>query len=231
MNPLETRFLAAVQESHRRMLERGVRSTHRIRALHGWVMNELGATLRSDYELHGQSDDADSKEKSVDGWYYPKKVDVSVIRGEKVVGVVSVKFVNSNYKQNANNYFEQQMGETANLRRKNIVFGHIFCLTDPIPYYNKQGEATRFDNIRDADIAKYYKLSTDHMHAHAPDIQALVVLGLDVEERRITKICAREDLPHVSDEHWKMLERMDINRFFTKFVGAVSSKYDMVRDD
>ena len=72
----------------------------------------------------------DNKEKKVVGKYYDKKVDIAVIKKEKILAVTSFKFVTSNYAQNNINYFEQLMEETANIRRI-IVDLHI------LRYYEK----------------------------------------------------------------------------------------------
>ena len=77
------------------------------------------------------------KEQKVHGKYYEKNVDVAISREDIILGVVSVKFVMSNYNQNKHNYFEQQLGETANLRSNNIVYGHIMLRTQPTPYLGK----------------------------------------------------------------------------------------------
>ena len=54
-----------------------------------------------------------------------KNLDIAVFENKKIIATVSFKFVTSNYKQNANNYFENLMGETANIRRQNIGFAHF----------------------------------------------------------------------------------------------------------
>lgn len=95
------------------------------------MQDELRRELGDAYALTGQSP-VSASEASVEGMYYGKNVDVLVSRDGQELGVVSVKFVITNYWQNSVNYFEQQVGETANLRRRNIVYGNLFCVTDPI---------------------------------------------------------------------------------------------------
>jgi hypothetical protein len=43
-----------------------------------------------------------------------------------------------NYSQNSNNYFENMLGETANIRSSNIPYFQIFIIPDEIPYYKKE---------------------------------------------------------------------------------------------
>ena len=230
MSSVNDRFVKAVREAYRRTMTDGARSTSRIKVLHGWVQNEIRSLLGPDYEIRGLSDDPDSGEERVAGWYYPKNVDVSVKRDGAVLGVVSCKFINSNYKQNANNYFENQMGETANLRRNDIVFGNIFCVSEPIPYRSRKGDVNKIEHIRGSDIEKYSKLEYDHTHLHAPDIQALVVVQLDMEKDEITGICTRDDLSHLTDGEYEMLMGMNFDRFFRVFTNSITNKFDFLRD-
>lgn len=165
------RFLAAMQQSYRMVQQHGTRSNQKTRVLHGWVQDELGRELGSHYTFTGQSPTS-RHEANVGGMYYGKDVDVLIARDEQELGVVSIKFVISNYWQNSINYFEQQIGETANLRRRNIVYGNLFCVTHPIPYKNRDGEIIKREAIREHDIQRYARLRGDHEHIHAPDEMA-----------------------------------------------------------
>ena len=181
------RFLAAMQESYRMVQRHGVRSNQKTRVLHGWVQDELRRELGHGYAFTGQSPDS-TREANVGGMYYGKDVDVLVARDEQELGVISIKFVISNYWQNSVNYFEQQIGETANLRRRNIVYGNLFCVTNPIPYKNRAGEITRRESIRDHDIQRYARLRADHEHIHAPDEMAIAIVTLDTDLDAITGV-------------------------------------------
>ena len=228
---IHARFLAAIQESRKRTLDSGPRSTSRIKALHGWVITELRSRLDRKYKLYGHSDDEEMpKEQQVEGWYYPKNVDVSVNREGIVIGVISIKFINSNFRQNANNYFEQQMGETVNLRRSNIVFGHIFCATEPIPYYTRSGDLKKDEHILPSDVEKYYKLLKDHQHLHSPDVQTMAVFKLDEKRKKIIRLCTKSDMPQLDDTSWDKLNQMDIGKFFTTFVSGVNAKFEAVKE-
>ena len=120
--------------------------------------------------------------------YYDKNVDVLVAKDGEELAVISVKFVISNYWQNSVNYLEQQIGETANLRRRNIVYGNLFCVTNPIPYKNRAGQIVRQESIRDHDIQRYARLRADHEHIHAPQEMAIGIVELDTDANAITGI-------------------------------------------
>lgn len=179
------RFLVAMREAYRKVLEHGVRSNDKTKVLHGWVQDELRRELGDAYSYTGQSPFS-AQEASVAGMYYDKKVDVLVARDGQDLGVVDVKFVISNYWQNAINYIEQQIGETANLRRRNIVYGNLFCVTNPIPYKNRAGAIIRQESIREQDIQRYARLRADHEHIHAPDEMAIGIVDLDADRDTIT---------------------------------------------
>ncbi len=87
------------------------------------------------------------KEVQTEGEYYTKIIDVAIVkRGVKVIKkrvgfksvfyipeiemAISIKFITSNFKQNANNYFENLLGECANLRVRGIKFGHFVVFRD-----------------------------------------------------------------------------------------------------
>ena len=189
-SPLQSRFLKTIQEAY--PLKRdNPRSNAGLKLLHGWVQeelnsrlspNQLGPDLKNKLTISGLSE-ASSTEEQVKGAYYSKNVDIMISADDddEPLGIVSVKFVISNYRQNSNNYFEQGMGETANLRRRNIVYGHLFCLTNPIPYKDKSGKVKKLEKLNEDDIRKYYKLRNDHEHLHAPHELALGIVDIDAE--------------------------------------------------
>jgi hypothetical protein len=82
----------------------------------------------------------DTKEATVQGKYYPKDIDIAVMKDDKAIFCLSIKFITSNYKQNANNYFENIMGETANIQ------------ANQIPYVNRNA----FRNITHIKSVMYY---------------------------------------------------------------------------
>ena len=86
----------------------------------------------------------DNKEKKVVGKYYDKKVDIAVIKKEKILAVTSFKFVTSNYAQNNINYFEQLMEETANIRRINCGLAYITILRKNMPYLRHGGDVEKW---------------------------------------------------------------------------------------
>ncbi len=227
---LRDRLLSAVQEAYSRYVADGPRSTSKIKALHGWVISELENVLGHEYQIKGLSD-LGGRESKVEGRYYPKNVDVAISRSSITLGVVSVKFVMTNYRQNKNNYFEQQLGETANLRSNDIVFGHIMLRTHPTPYLKRGGEVKHNEKVDNGAIELYAKLAEDHGKHHVPDIQCMAAFSLSDHRGEIIRQCTEEDLPDVLPENFRLLEtRLSIDRFFERMKDEIQAKHSRRRD-
>ncbi len=224
---ISRRFLNAIQDTYQAYLQHGPHSNEKLKFLHGWFIAEIRNTLGDEYTISGMTL-ASSSEKRVEGMYYPKKVDLLVARDNQHLGVISIKFVQSNYNQNKNNYFEQQLGETANLRSNDIIFGHVIIFTEPIPYYKRDKSIYRFEHVSDEVIERYSKLVTDHRYPHIPDVQALCVVLLNEDRQKILRICNREDLPQISASSYQLLNsKLSIENFVPLFCQAIELRYKM----
>jgi len=196
------RLLLAVQKSYQAYVDHGPRSNEKIKILHGWIITELTDVLGPEYLIQGLSQNG-GKEQKVCGKYYEKSVDVAISFENVILGVVSVKFVMTNYNQNKYNYFEQQLGETANLRSNNIVFGHIMLRTQPTPYLGKDPNSgkqivKKEEQVTDSTIELYSALAQDHGAPHVPDVQCLAIFQLNAHKGKILRLCTKSDLPEVS---------------------------------
>ena len=220
---VDERFLQAMQESYEKVLEFGVRSNQKTRVLHGWVQDELRRELGNEYVFTGQTPD-NTKEAKVSGMYYDKDVDVLIERDGQELGVVSVKFVISNYWQNSVNYFEQQVGETANLRRKNIVYGNLFCVTNPIPYNTRSGSRARLEKLRDHDVQRYVRLRADHEHAHAPDEMAVGIVDVDIG-KSITRVTDISTLGLSANSISALENQLSVSQFFRRMALRIELRH------
>lgn len=228
MSKLEQRFLAAMMVAYQKYVDYGPRSNEKLKVVHGWLRDEISKRLGDEYELIGYSAAGQrGVEKKVEGMYYAKNVDLHIERSGTDLGVVSVRFVNSNYKQNINNYFEQQLGETANIRSNNIVYGNMFLLTHPIPYYKRDRKKVEWlEKISDDMITRYVKLLRDHQHPHSPDVQAVALVNVDYKKRQVTGLPSRSDLQQLSDLSWKRLQNeLSIRRFIDLLCSKMEVKY------
>ena len=132
----EKKFLKATGDSLALYQEHGARSNRKLFPVHGCIAKFILGELGNGYEVRSFGIN-DNREATIRGQYYDKQVDIAIFKDGKALAIVSFKFVISNYKQNSINYFEHMVGETANLRRKNIGFAHILVLRGSMPYLSR----------------------------------------------------------------------------------------------
>jgi hypothetical protein len=137
----EKEFLKAIESSFKAYKEKGARSTAKLKPIHKFVADTLEKIWGNDFKICYLGDD--NQEKTVEGKYYPKDIDITVLDGDKPVFCLGIKFVTSNYKQNSNNYFENMMGETANIQAiGNLPYAQLIILRHETPYYQKNETET-----------------------------------------------------------------------------------------
>lgn len=173
-------FLKIIKDSFHTYLRVGTsRSTAKLKTLHGHIATDLAEKFGDGFSIHSQGL-GDDKEGSIEGRYYPKNVDITIEKAGKVVAGYAVKFVMRNYSQNSNNYFENMLGETANIRSNAIPYFQIFIIFDKVPYYEKGGSFKRYDTITPHNMDKYLALSKDDpsVFFHTPDKTLVVLIKL-----------------------------------------------------
>ena len=174
------KFLAVIKKSFYKYLSVGnSRSTAKLKSLHGHIAKDLESLLGKGFTIRSQGYGND-KEGSIDGRYYPKNVDITVLKKDKPVAGYAVKFVMRNYSQNSNNYFENMLGETANIRANSIPYFQVFIIFEKVPYYSNGGEFKRYDIISEHNLDKYLELSKDDpsIFFHTPDKTLFVLIRL-----------------------------------------------------
>ena len=116
------------------------------------------AFLNGHYRYYIQSQGwGDDKEGDIQGRYVDKKVDITVCSADTQTPLagIAVKFVMQNYSQNSNNYFENMLGETANIRANNCPYFQIFIILDRLPYYKKDTKRiTKWETFTEHNAAK-----------------------------------------------------------------------------
>lgn len=173
-------FLEVIKESFATYLSVGTsRSTAKLKTLHGHIATDLRMLLGEDFTIRSQGYGND-KEASIDGRYFPKNVDITISKNGKPVAGYAVKFVMRNYSQNSNNYFENMLGETANIRANGVPYFQVFIVFEKVPYYKKGGEFKRYDVISEHNLDKYLMLSKDdpNVFFHTPDKTLVVLIKL-----------------------------------------------------
>ncbi|GHT20668.1 hypothetical protein FACS189419_00150 [Planctomycetales bacterium] len=177
---IESVFIVAVEESFRMYKMHGARSTEKLKPLHRHIADILQSIWGNGFDVYYLG--TDSKELTIEGKYYPKDIDITVTKNDKPVFCLGIKFVTSNYKQNANNYFESMMGETANIQALGTLpYAQLIILRHETPYYKKNyaEHPSKIEVINDKDIQKYLNLVFDSPQAHRPNYIGIQVINLD----------------------------------------------------
>ena len=197
---IDDRFLSAVRESYSRYNQHGARSNEKLRPIHQWLADEMLIALGQGCVVKSLRTDSAGGEETIPGKYYDKKVDIAISKEDGApLAIISVKFITSNFKQNANNYFEHLMGETANIRRAEVGFGHFMVLPAILPYLTKGGTITRTEVIGDHHLQKYANLEKDDDYPHKPDVIGIVIISLP------------KDLQNADEIELKNLEEMQVS--------------------
>ena len=227
MDNLQDKFIKAINASFAAYNKKGgVRSNKKLIPIHRFLSEIILKKLKKGYSIKSLGI-GDGKEATVDGKYYPKDLDVAIFKDDKIIATVSFKFVTSNYKQNANNYFENLMGETANIRRQNIGFAHFLVLRGHTPYYSKnkgnlRGKEKGIEVISEKHLQKYIKLFNDMDFPHKPDLLGICLI--DFDQNKKAKFVNLDDFDF-SVETKKLLKNdFSLNEFLDKFIHLVNLK-------
>lgn len=181
-------FLKVLGQSFRDFIISGTsRSTAKLKILHGSIAKDLSERLEGDYSVKSQGF-ADDHEGSIDGRYMNKRVDITVYKGLFPVAGLAVKFIMQNYSQNSNNYFENMLGETANIRSNGHPYFQIFIILDKLPYYKRDGFISRWETFTKHNMEKYCQLSNDNtnVYMHTPDKTLLYIVHIPENENIAT---------------------------------------------
>ncbi len=176
-------FLEILKKSFLTYLHTGSRSNKKLEILHGAISEDLNNRLgNGKYNVYSLGFGL-GKEHKIYGRYVDKTVDITITENEKPIAGIAVKYVMSNYSQNSNNYFENMLGETANIRCAKIPYFQIFVIPDKIPYFDKDGSIMKWECINSHNLAKYLKLSNDSIDTflHTPNKTLLFILHISDE--------------------------------------------------
>jgi hypothetical protein len=177
MKNISKAMLSAIISSFQKYESDGARSTEKLKPLHEFAGDLLNHFTGGRFELSHMS--TKGGELKVDGAYYPKDVDSVLSHKKRPIFCLGIKFVTSNYKQNANNYFEGMMGETANVQSAGIPYAQFIILRSRTPYFKRGQVYLKTEVINEHDIVKYLHLMKEKASPHRPAAIAIVfVYGL-----------------------------------------------------
>ncbi len=183
---LREEFLYALKDTFDAYNEYGARSNKKLISIHSWFARKIIANLGGSYFCRSLGLNGEYK---IEGKYYTKAEDITIFNkfepnSSKPIVALSFKFVTSNYAQNSNNYFENLLGETANIRRVNVGFAHFLVLRGHTPYYDKaaggeRGNLKKTEILSEEHIEKYIKLFKDADYPHKPDVLGMAIVDFD----------------------------------------------------
>ncbi len=155
---MENNFLKELKKIYVKSYEskNATRSTERIKMLHGYIMNEL---KDDSIKIMSNNQSEENKEYKLNGVLGDKNLDIALFdQYGNFYSSIAVKFVFSNYKQNANNYFEQMVAESLNIKLSNAKIYQLIILRQNIPYF-KSGKTKlwNIEHITDEYLIKKYR--------------------------------------------------------------------------
>jgi len=211
----EQELIKALEASFKAYKEYGTHSTAKLKKLHKYLADTLASIWGKTYSVHFLGEE--NKEMTIEGKYYPKDIDITIAKNGQPVFCLGIKFVTSNYKQNANNYFENMMGETANIQAiGNLPYAQLLILRLETPYYlkNETEIPSKIEIINDKDIAKYLKLIFDNPQAHRPDYLGIQLI--DIEEKTGKVSLSEVDKSFSKDTVKFLKKKLSLKNFFNE---------------
>lgn len=232
-NKYKEEFLEALSETFKAYNEYGARSNKKLLPVHQWIAKTIQNKLGNKFQVTSLGYGGEYR---LEGKYYPKTLDITVKSNNKPISTISLKFITSNYKQNANNYFENLLGETANIRRVNIGFAHLLVLRAHTPYYDKnkgnlRGNLKKTEILTQYDLSKYVKLFLDDDFPHKPDVLGILVVDFDhkgnCDFANLNELLSNSNKEH--NEHSSSIirylnEDLSLDKFIEKFIALCKLK-------
>lgn len=234
---LNSLFLQRIKKSYE-IYTNAPRSNEKLKPIHSFIAEVLQDELGEDYVIKSEGF-RESKEQKVSGLYYDKDVDISVLKNNEVLGSIAVKFICSNYSQNSNNYFENMLGETANLRRNDNFYAQLIILPEYVPYFKQGKVLDKIEYIKDHNLNKYLNLNQDSLNfPYCPDLISTILVNFNNEEflmANINHAVNSTDLANSVNIQYselinKNIKSKDVLNFlskngnFTNFINAFISK-------
>lgn len=173
-------FLQTLKKSFITYLQTNARSNKKLEVLHGSISKDLQEYLNDNkYSVYSLGYGL-GKEHKISGRYVDKTVDITISANNTPIAGIAVKYIMSNYSQNSNNYFENMLGETANIRCAKIPYFQIFAIPDQIPYFDNNGAITKWEKINERNLKKYIKLSDDNINTflHTPNKTLVFIIHI-----------------------------------------------------
>ncbi|QZX49306.1 hypothetical protein [Mycoplasma sp. E35C] len=214
-------FNEILKEAFIRYLNTSPRSNEKLKILHGFVAKTIFEKLGNDYQIDSINLDG-GKEKVIFGSYMPKKVDITIskiIDNELTpIAGIAIKFIMSNYFQNSNNYFENMLGETSNIRKAGIPYFQMLIIDHFLPYFEQSKHISKWEEITSDKLLKYKILSFEDIKTNLfiPNKTFLQIINKKFKNYDIKDLMNCNDLNEYKDfclNNEFVFENHELNNF------------------
>ncbi len=155
------------------------RSSYKVDLIHGQIARDIQKELGNNFQIITK--ETTGKEEKIKGIYMEKRVDIVVKQNEKIIAGIGIKNPLNSFFKNKNNYFENMLGETANIKSNNILYFQIMILPHKIPDWKKEngkGIFKKMDIIDRNKLMSYIKMS--HLDTqnvlHLPEKMLILII-------------------------------------------------------
>lgn len=239
-------FIESIKNLYHTYLNTHRRSSAKLKPFHGKIAEDLQSRLGNEYIVRSLGFQ-EGKESSISGRYFDKKVDISVFKKENqqevALGGLAIKSVMTNYAQNSNNYFEDMLGETANLRSNGKLYFQLLVLPEQMPYFGdkKQNNTTLKDIITHIEtptthnLEKYIKLSNDNISTfvHTPNKTLLYIIKtIDTDYNELKYLTRAEWIKYMKSHLSISVDKKEFNigdnviyNDYEKFINKVAHAF------
>lgn len=176
----------------------GTRSSKKLVPFHRYIAESIDTITNNQYTIHALGY-KDSKEKAVCGKYYNKNIDITISNNNKDLLAVEVKVINANYGKNGKNYFENNLGATANIKRNGIPLSQIIIIPSYVPCFSTDGILQRIEPLTSTRLNPYVKLDKDVIANlfHKADVTYIYIVdtnNIDFLKKNINKKIDKQEL-------------------------------------
>lgn len=199
-------FIGCITKLYEEYINSHRRSSKKLLPLHGSISKDLQDRLGEDYIVRSLGFN-ENREAKINGRYFNKKVDISVFKkdgnNEIALGGIAVKSIMTNYSQNSNNYFENMLGETANIRGAEKLYFQLLILPEYLPYFGEKkingvkvkDIITNIEHISNHNLEKYLRLSNDNVldYVHSPNKTLIYLINITDRDLSETKYKNRDE--------------------------------------
>jgi len=231
---IKEKFIKSLEEGYKNYLSIHTRSNKKIMPIHKAISEIILQKLSekmSGFSVKSMGID-DNKEFKFEGKYYAKDIDITILYKNIPISGLGFKFITSNYKQNSNNYFENMLGETANLKREDFLYGQMIIFKHKMPYYSSDKKTfTKIEVIDENNIVKYFKLYKDNLSClyHKPDIIYISFIETG-DENEFEKIVNAYQTKKSIKIDKKEFHKNQINNIKVKFIKSDNLKVNFSKE-